>query len=63
MGEKSESNEERQTKIVLSDEGKFKATKSECKTKVGCEFEVEALEDGAGSVFMGGEGAGSSGPK
>ena len=42
------------TSITPSNDDKFKPSLRTCKTKIGCEFQLEALEDGSGNLVFGG---------
>jgi hypothetical protein len=42
----------KKTVISSSDHSKFATSRKQCATKIGCEFTVEALGDGSGSIYL-----------
>jgi hypothetical protein len=49
-----ETGEESYSKTVIysSDQSKFATSLKQCATKIGCEFTVQALGDGSGSIYL-----------
>jgi hypothetical protein len=53
LGEAEEKSDSKKTFIFPSDQSKFTVSQKECGRKIGCEFTVEALQEGAGNIYLG----------
>ena len=51
--EESKAEEEDSINFYPSDKNKIKINETSCKVKTGCQFQIEALEDIKGSVYIG----------
>jgi hypothetical protein len=53
LGESQEQSDTKKSFIFSSDDTKFNVSLKECFKKIGCEFSVEGLQDGEGSIYVG----------